>query len=306
MKYKLRYRIYFLLLSIIWGSSFYLIKLSIFGKDHKILFNALQISSLRFLFAGIILLPFSIKYINLLFNVKTLFYLSIIGLTSYFIPSLLFSQSMGEVSLVYAGVLSSLTPFFTLLICYFFLNTTINFLQIVSILLGILGIYLLLLSKNNFHYIFDNNPNSRLYLFYIVLATFLQAIGVILTKYKTPNLKPIQIVSLSMLIILIPSFIYLINSNINNVFEKDNGSIQCLFSIFFLGVINTALCAILYNLLIKNTNVVFASSVSYLIPIITILIGFVLGEILNRYEIISIIIILVSVYLLSFKGKVKL
>ena len=96
-------------LSLIWGSSFILIKKSL---DH---FTPFQVGALRVLIAGIILMPIAISKYKL-FPKKHIKWLVLAAFTGSFIPMFLFPIAEKEITSSIAGIINSMMPIFVIIV----------------------------------------------------------------------------------------------------------------------------------------------------------------------------------------------
>jgi drug/metabolite transporter (DMT)-like permease len=81
---------------------------------------------------------------------------------------------------------------------------------------------------------------------------------------------------------------------------------QGIFYIFILSIVGTALAVVLFNRIIAFSSALFASSVTYFIPIVAVLIGFTFGETINLWQVLSMLIVLSGVIIANVslkKGK---
>jgi drug/metabolite transporter (DMT)-like permease len=69
--------------------------------------------------------------------------------------------------------------------------------------------------------------------------------------------------------------------------------------IVILGLLSSVLATVIFNVLIKYTSAIFASTVTYLIPVVAVMWGFVDGEKISIYEVLSVLIIIAGVYLVN-------
>ena len=105
------------------------------------------------------------------------------------------------------------------------------------------------------------------------------------------------------LILLIPSLIICTYEETWLVFINNSQANSSFLAISILGLIGTAFALFLFNHIIKNTSALFASSVTYFIPIVAVIIGFFFGERLSVYQILSMFIVLSGVFLANFNSS---
>ena len=278
-----------LLLAFIWGSSFILMKTGLKS------FSSEQVAGIRILLASLVLLPFSIKNLKFLKkeDVKSLL---IVGFLGSFIPAFLFTKAQTQIDSSLAGMLNSLSPVFTLTIGMLLYKTNFKSLQALGIVIGLIGALGLIVSGDGL-----SIGNVNAYTLLIVLATIFYAINANEIKSQLSHLTGIQVTSLAFLFTLPASIIYLLTTNFKPVFTIPSWTIH-LLSIAALGIIGTALAALLLNIIIRNTSAIYAQSVTYIIPIFAIFWGLMDGEMISALHIVSMCFILLGVYLTNKKN----
>ena len=278
-----------LLLAFIWGSSFILMKTGLTS------FSSEQVAGIRILLASLVLFPFSIKNLKFLKkeDVKSLL---IVGFLGSFIPAFLFTKAQTQIDSSLAGMLNSLSPVFTLIIGMLLYKTNFKSLQALGIVIGLIGALGLIVSGDGL-----SIGNVNAYTLLIVLATIFYAINANEIKSQLSHLTGIQVTSLAFLFTLPASIIYLLTTNFKPVFTNPSWTIH-LLSIAALGIIGTALAALLLNIIIRNTSAIYAQSVTYIIPIFAIFWGIMDGEMISALHIVSMCFILLGVYLTNKKN----
>ena len=279
-----------LFLALIWGSSFILMKIGLKS------FSSSQAASIRIFLASLVLLPYSIKHVKEIkrCDVK---YLLVAGLCGSFIPAFLFMKAETRIESALAGMLNSLTPVFTLIIGIILFKNKTGWLQMIGILLGLAGALGLISSGKNISF---GNVNS--YAFFIGAATICYAININTVKTYLTHLKGIQITSLSFLFIGPASLLYLLTTDISSVIHSENWIIH-FSALVILGILGTAVAMLIMNSLIRYTSAVFASSVTYIIPIFAIIWGLLDHEMVTLLHIGFMLIVLIGVYLINKKVK---
>jgi drug/metabolite transporter (DMT)-like permease len=203
-------------------------------------------------------------------------YLFASGFLGSLIPAFLFPLAQTRIDSGITGVLNALTPLFTVMIGALFFKDRFTLRVVIGILIGLLG-SVLLITANKGAIPFTINVYALL----IILATLFYGFNVNILKYVLSDMKPLHITSISMFMIGPFAIIYLVASgSFAKMMHLDSHSIFPLFYIVVLGVFGTALALILFNKLVKVTNTVFSSSVTYLIPIVAVIWGIIDGEIL--------------------------
>lgn len=275
-------------LSLIWGSSFILIKR---GLE---VFSANEVGALRIFFAGLFLVPFAVSFLKKI-NRKHYPVLFIVGLVGSFLPAFLFAKAQTNLESSVTGVLNALTPMFTMLIGLIGYQQKAKNIQMIGLLLGFLGSVFLIIKGNS-------GFSINYYALYVVLATIMYGLNLNIIKYKLVEVNPFAITSISLLFVLPIASVYLFGfSNFLHKVQYVEQAKTSLFYLFILGVLGTAIALILFNKMVKLTSPVFASSVTYIIPIVAVCWGFWGGEELLNQHFLGIFLILSGLYLTSKK-----
>jgi len=279
-----------MVLALIWGSSFILIKKGLQVYDPG------EVAGIRILAASIFLLPWAfanLKKVNK-WNLKYLFF---IGIAGSFIPAFLFAKAQTKIDSSLAGVLNATTPFFVLMIGAIFFGQLIYRRQSLGLTIGFLGTVVLVMAGSR-----GLVENINLYGLFVVLATFFYGINVNIIKYKLVGLRALTITSISLLIVLPFAAAYLFG--FTDFMYKLNNADEALFSlglVVLLGVMGTAIALVLFNKLVQITTPIFTSSVTYLIPVVAVLWGFLDGEMLLFAHYSGMAIIFVGVFITNHK-----
>ena len=276
------------ILAFIWGSSFILMKK---GLET---FNASQVAALRIFLSFIFFMPFIMRRLKKLKR-QNIIYILIVGFIGNAIPAILFTTGQTELSSSLAGILNSLTPLFTLLVGLTIFRISTGWKNIAGLILGLIGTAGLIINGSN-HFISGN----LWYVLLIIGATLCYAISVNTIKEKLKGIDGLSISVLAFLMIGPFAGIYLIFSDIGSAFEK-SGSMDSLKYIIYLAFFSSFLAVTLFNTLIKYTSSVFASSVTYVIPIFAVIWGMLDGESVTYLQFIWMLLILLGVYLVNIK-----
>ncbi len=287
-------------LSAVWGSSFILMKLGMQTTSGEAIFTHTQVAALRIALAGIFLLPFAISGIRKL-SKRNIVLLSLVGFFGNFFPAFLFTFSETGISTGYAGMLNSCTPIFALIIGFIIFKDRLTRIQVIGIAIGTVGIIGLTLAGQDL-----SIKGSWIHIIAVVAATFCYAVSLNTIRHTLQHLKSLEITSLSFLIILLPAIMISVQSGVANIFKTNPHAWTGFGYIALLSAIGTALAVVLFNKLIANSSVLFASSVTYLIPIVAVLIGLGFNERINRWQILSMLVILIGVFVANVIGKKRL
>ena len=275
-------------LALIWGSSFILIKKGLLGL------SPIEVGSLRILFAGLFLLVIGFKSVTKIpsFQWK---YVALTSLFGTFIPAFLFAIAQTQISSSISSVLNSLTPMNTLLLGALFFKIDFKRTQIIGVIIGLFGSILLILNGA------ANNPNQNYYYtILILLASLCYATNVNLIKKHLSDLSPLSLSTGNFLVMLPAAITILLFSDISTKIDLEITQ-TAIFYILILGVIGTGIANIIFFKLIQISSPVFATSVTYLIPVVAYFWGIQDQENINFVQVIGAAIILFGVYTASKK-----
>lgn len=276
------------ILAVVWGSSFILIKRGLTGLDPY------QLGALRMVFAALFLLIIGFKSIAQI-QLRHWKYLALTAAFGTFIPVFLFSVAQTQISSSVSAILNSLTPLNTLIIGILLFGIDFQRRQIFGVVFGLLGSLLLIWNGAVTHP--EQNYN---YAFLLVMASVCYAFNVNLIKTYLSDLNPLSITTGNFVVMIIPAFLVLVFSGFFEAVQLPETQ-NVLIYIVILGVVGTALANILFFKLIKISSPVFASSVTYLIPVVAFLWGLVDDERLTLIQLLGALIIMVGVYLSAKK-----
>jgi drug/metabolite transporter (DMT)-like permease len=277
-----------ILLSLIWGSSFILIKrgLEIFSPG--------EVGAYRIVAAATFLLPLSIPRVRNLSR-KQILNLLIVGLIGSFIPAFLFAKAQTQLSSSLTGVLNALTPLFVVVIGALFFSAKITLRNGIGLGIAFIGVLVLVTVKEGAEFGAFESINA--YALFVILACVCYGFNLNLIKYRFEKLKPIEISAISLLVILPLALIYLMaGTNFSYKVVHVKGAMEALGYLTLLGVFGTALALILFNIMVKKVSPVFASSVTYLIPIVAIFWGVLDGEVLLLGHYVGIAAVILGVW----------
>lgn len=291
----------FFTLSFMWSISF------IFYRIGVPEFGSLAFASLRVIFAGIVMLVFVLlnpkNRVGIRENWKLL---TVVGLFSTAIPFVLFSFSAQSVNAGVLAVLNAAVPMLSGFIASTFFNEKLTKKQTLGLVIGVIGV-VILMSEN----LFANSgqgstlASSLLPMGYGLLGAVGFAVGANITRNYLYDVSPVAITAGSLIIaslVMLPIAIY----------EFPYGepiSLKAWLSVVCIGIFSTAIALIFMNQLLKSIGAMRATSITLVIPIFAIILGYILlGEGLNLGAIIGSIVILLGTYLslnLSLKDLVK-
>ena len=280
-KRKIWHWLALLILSLIWGTSYILMKKGLES------FSPYQVGALRIVITFICLLPVALRHFHHL-NKTNILSIIIIGLFGSVIPAFLFPLAETKISSSLAGMLNSLSPVFTLVFGITIYKRKAIGTQIAGVFLGLLGAAGLL---------YTGSFTFNLYGLLVVLATILSGISSNEVS-KVKELNGIKITALSFFVTSPLAIIYLMFSDLSVPVHTENW-VRNLSYIGILAVLGSAVALVIYYLLIRDTSPIFASSVTYFIPIVATLWGLADNEQFYSSMLISIIFIFAGVFIIN-------
>ncbi|HLW40084.1 MAG TPA: DMT family transporter [Brumimicrobium sp.] len=278
-----------IILSLTWGSSFILIKKSLLN------FSPYEIGSLRLLVAGVLLSFIGIPTLRKL-DKKSIYYIVLAGLYSSVLPLFLFPIAQTRISSSLAGVLDSLVPIFVLLIGFTFYGLKPKISQVFGVILSFFGVSTLIFFSES-----NAEETHLLYAMLPVIASVTYAISALLIRDKLMHINSVELTAVMFTLWTPPAFISLLFMGTFTSHEPTPQLWSSLGYIGILAVMGTTLAVIIYNKLIQETTAVFASSVSYLLPVLAVIWGIMDGEKFTPWYIFSGILILIGIYLIQEK-----
>ncbi len=284
-----------ILLSLVWGSSFMLMKqgLRAFTSD--------EVAGLRITIASAFMLPFLIAHykIDLKKNIKGLLLMGVFG---NLIPAFLFTKAETQISSSLTGMLNALTPMFTIMIGMIAFNHKISKNQVLGVLIGFVGAIALVAMGDH-----ENDQTKNImYSLLVAAATLCYAISVNGIKAYLGHVNSLTATVWSFTLIGPVAAIYLFGFTdvIAHATQHPEG-MRSLGFVSILAIVGSALSVVVYNTLIKLSGTVFAASCTYLIPIVAIGWGLFDGEIINLMQVLAVIVIIAGIWMINSSGKSK-
>jgi len=277
------------ILVLVWGSSFILMKKGLEEYSYQ------QVALLRLSITCLFLLPFVINSIKKV-NAKKLGLMAIVGIVGNGIPAFLFTKAETGIDSSLAGILNSLTPLFALIIGLLFFKSKTKWYNVLGVIIGLGGTVGLMSVSGSKSLEFNFS-----YGIYVIIATLLYAINLNVLKRFLKEVDAITITAYAFLTIGLPSLVYLFAAtDFVAVIQTRPHACEGLGYIAILGIFGSAIAVILYNRLIKTSGVLFAASVTYMMPIVAVFWGIVDGERFEPVYAIWILIILMGVFLVNY------
>ena len=282
---------YLIILSFIWGSSFILIKKSLIG------FTPLQLGALRIVISGFFVFLFGFNTLKEVPKAKWK-WLIISGFIGTFFPVFLFAYAETEIDSVVASILNSLVPLNTILLGFAIFKIASTRRQILGVIIGFVGTAFLIIDGAQL------NPHQNyLYAGLVLISGVMYGANVNIIKRYLQDVKAITIAVGNFVAIIIPAVIVLLFTNFfsKETFRGQDFTMSLVY-VVILSAFGTALAKVMFNKLVQMATPVFASSVTYVMPIIAVFWGLLDGEGFSVLQGFATLLILLSVYFAN-KGK---
>ena len=279
------------LLALIWGSSFILMKR---GLEY---FDPSELAALRMTIAMTVLLPIAFR--NLPTIRGRLVPLFLTGLIGNVIPAFLFAKAQTEIPSSLGGMLNSLTSLFTLVVGVLLFRMRATAAQVAGVIVALVGT----LGLIGFSQLTQLSTYGR-YSLLVVVATLCYGTAINLIKTHLQEVPPHHITALAYLLTapFLAAYLFLGTDVVQQVASQPQAWTG-VFYVFLLGVLSTSLAVILFNKLVQSTTPVFASSVTYLIPVVALGWGVADGESLDVTQLGFLILILGGIFLINLRKK---
>lgn len=279
---------FFTILVVLFGSAFLLIELSLNS------FSPIQIAFFRVFFASIFLLIYALL-MGYKFNFikKNFILLFILGLSGTTIPFFLISWAQTTISSSETGILIGFMPLFTIIGShYFFKYENLSFNKILGFILGLCGLFILLMNNNEDVNIFGNIYSKVA----VIISAFFYALNALLVK----KISNVNVIPLSAVVMIFSSIQLLLMSFTGKEIYHLNEEIfiSSIIAISILSLLSTAFATVLYYKIIHDYGPNFLSLVNYPIPVFAFFAGIIfLNEKFNMLSILSLILVVLSVYI---------
>jgi drug/metabolite transporter (DMT)-like permease len=281
-----------LVLGLTWGSSFILMKKGLEA------FSPFEVARWRMVFGAAILLPFMLRYWSGI-NRTSWAWLLAAGFIGSGIPAVLFAAGITRIDSSLAAIINSTAPLFTLLVGLGFFQLKVSWKGALGIFIGLAGTVFLIASQRKI----QTDVSALYFALMPLLGSICYGFSTNIIKSKL-NLQPAVVISGGALLVVgLPAFISL---GFDGSFERlltDQHRQDALKYLALLGIVGTGLAVLVFNYLIKHTTVLFAASVTYLIPVFALIWGWILKEDLNPSIFMGMGIIFFGVYLVNRKKK---
>ncbi len=277
--------VFLIILALIWGSSFILIKKGLVHLSPQ------EVGSLRIVAASLFLAPVALLRLKRV-KFRDWKYLVSLGFLGSLVPSFLFATAQTVLPSSLTGVLNALTPISTILVGILFYGQKHKFRVFNGIAIGFVGTAILITGGEGGTFTFNA------YALLIVLATIFYATNLNLIKFHLAHLKALTITSISLIGVGVIATVHLFV--FTDFASKLSGNNDVLLSISFivlLGILGTAIALVIFNKIVHLTNPIFASSVTYIIPVVAVIWGLWDGEELFVVHYLGMILIVLGVFI---------
>lgn len=283
---------YLILLSLIWGSSFILIKRALLG------FDPLQLGGLRVVFASLLLFVIGFRSLTTI-HAKDWKWLIAAGLFSSFFPPFLFALAQTELDSGITSIFNSVVPLLTTLVGIVLFRVMITRKQILGVFVGLFGTVALIFAGMEF-----DPDNNYWYAIFILLSALGYAFNINIIKKYLSHLSPMAITTASFGVAFLPALFLVGYSGFFGEIMVDSKMHTAIWYLLALAFLGTSVANIYFNKLIHVSSPVFAASVTYTIPLVAVLWAFWDGETINAYQLVGGAIILFGVWLVNKKKTV--
>ena len=278
--------VFLITLSIVWGSSFILMKKALLGL------TPIQLGALRILISGIFIFLIGFHKLKPL-KKKDWKWIAISGSLGTFFPAFLFALAITEIDSSVASILNSLTPLNTILLGYVIFKISFSRPQILGVLIGFLGTIMLIGAGAKL-----NPGQNYFYAGLVLIATVCYGLNINIIKKHLQKVSALAIAVGHFAVVMIPAFIVLVSTGFFKHETITNPDLRWpLVYVIILAVFGTALAKVMFNKMVQISTPVFASSVTYLIPVVALMWGIWDGETFGLLEALATILIFLGVYL---------
>lgn len=284
---------YFIILSVIWGSSFILIKKSLIGL------TPYQVGALRIVFTTFFLFVIGLKSLKEI-QKKDWKWIGLSGLLGSFFPPFLFAVAQTEIDSSVASILNSLTPLNTFIVGILLFSILVSRKQIFGMLIGLIGTILLIATGAEF-----NQNQNYWYTGLIIISSIGYAFNINIIKKHLINLSAVSVTTGSFLPIVLPALAVLYFSGFFETVFASEAMQTALIYVLILALFGTAVAKVLFNKLVQIASPVFAASVTYTMPLVAVFWGLWDGELLSVYQLLGGVAILLGVYLTNKNNTKK-
>ena len=289
----MKYYIFLVLAVLFWSGNF------IFGRLVSSSIEPMQLSFFRWFFVLILLLPYILlHYKNILSVFRKKYILIIIfgalGIAGF---NTFLYYGLQTTTATNALLINSSTPIFIIVLSALIFRTTITKLQLSGVLLSTLGVIYLILKGDINHILELKFTVGDLW---IIAACIDWALYTVMLKFKPKELNAFEFLGLTAFIgtiILASIFFYQGYSFEFSFLEKD----EVLYSLIYIVIFPSILSFYFWNISTMEVGVNKTGQFTHLMPIFGAVLAYIfLGEVLEFYHFVGIILIGTGIYLSMF------
>lgn len=274
-----------LIISIIWGSSFILIKKTL------PVFNPYQIGAFRAGISGVFLAFIGFPAMRRMTK-RDIFWIGLSGLFGNFLVVFIFPFAQQAVSSSLAGIINALDPIFTLILGAFLFGIRSKPIQYLGAVIGFGGAVILVYTSGS-----ESSQNHYFYILLLIIGSALYAVSALIVEKKLQHIKSTELASSIYTFWMIPSLIILVYSGFfTDIDYSKLETLESLGTLVFLTVVSTTFVMFLFFKLVQDTSAVFVSTVSLLIPVIAVFWGILDGEKFTIWYALGGILVVIGVY----------
>jgi drug/metabolite transporter (DMT)-like permease len=287
--------IFLIVLSIIWGTSYILIKKGLEG------FTPVQLGAVRIVITSIVLLTLGFRSLRTISG-REWFWVGLSGLLGSFLPVFLFAFAETQIDSSIAAILNSLVPLFTILIGFAAFGISFSRNQLTGVLVGLLGAVLLIAMGSSM-----NPEQNYRYAGLVILATIFYACNANIIKSKLQEVSALGIAAGNFAFMVVPAlFLLWYSGALSEPVRQGTHFLSSLGYVAILSLVGTCVAKVMFNRLVQISSPVFSVSVTYLIPVVGIFWGLLDGERFSIWQVFAAGVILAGVYLVNKKRSTSL
>lgn len=281
---------YLITLSLIWGTSYILIKKSLEG------FNPVQMGSVRIVITAFFLFLYGLRTLRGITREQWK-WVAVSGMLGSFFPVFLFAFAQTEIDSGVASILNSCVPLFTIFVGYLAFRIRFTSNQLIGVLIGLIGAFLLIFLGA------DINPDQNYwYAGLVIIATICYALNANIIKGKLQDVSPLGIAVGNFAVMLPPALVVLLFSGALSPEVMESPKFYTSVGyLVILSILGTCVAKVMFNRLIQISTPVFSVSVTYLIPLVGVFWGVLDGERFTLIQLLAAVVILIGVYLVNKK-----
>lgn len=292
--------VYLAILSLIWGSSFILIKKSLVGLSDY------QVGSLRIVLTSLFLFSIGFRSIREI-KKEHWKWVAISGFVSSFFPPFLFATAQTQIGSGITSILNSIVPLNTIIVGALLFGIGVTIRQVWGVIIGLVGTIMLILGglmaeEGGLEAAFSGNTNFW-YSGLVIIATIGYALNVNIIKKYLSSISALAVTTGNFLFIFLPGLAVLYWTGFFETIWNNPQMQQSAVYVVLLSLVGTAVAKVLFNKMVQIASPVFASSVTYTMPIVAVGWGVLDGERFGFIQIVAAVIILIGVYLSNRRSR---